>query len=111
MTQNYPVFIHWYKTLNWILSKVDTFPRNIKFTLGDRIVTLAFEILERIIEAIYKKERIFILDEINLCLEKQRILFRISHDRKYLSHRQYEYIIKEINTTGQMIGGWRKQNT
>jgi hypothetical protein len=42
-------------------------------------------------------------------MEKQRVLFRIAHDRRYISTRQYEYIAKAIDEAGKMTGGWRKQ--
>jgi hypothetical protein len=50
-----------------------------------------------------------VLNRANLSLEKLRLLMRISHNRRYISTRQYAYAAKEIDTTGRMIGGWRKE--
>lgn len=109
MREDYPIFVHWYQTLDWILSTVERFPRGARFSIASRLADSALETMELILEAIYTKERVYILDRINLYIEKQRVLFRISHDRRYLSTRQYEYVANALEETGRMVGGWRKQ--
>ena len=113
MTKNeqYPVFKKWYHLLDWILNRCEQFPKSVRFTLSSRIVNLSLDILEGITEAIYSRERLYILDNLNLYIEKLRILFRISFERHYLSVKQYEFISREINEVGKMIGGWRKHCT
>lgn len=108
MKENYPLFVHWYQTLDWILSTVERFPKSAKFSLGNRISEGALDIVELIVEAIYTRKRSHILDRINLGIEKQRVLFRIAHDRRIISTRQYEYISKSLNESGRMVGGWKK---
>ena len=109
MKEDYPLFVHWYKTLDWILSTVERFPKNARFSLASRQAVCALETIELIIVAIYTKKRVHILDRINLHMEKQRVLFRIAYDRRYISVRQYEYIARAIDVAGKMTGGWRKQ--
>ncbi len=111
MTEKYPLFEKWSSTLDWILDTVEKFPKSVRFTLSSRIANISLDILERIIEAIYRKKRLHILYDINLYIEKLRILFRISMARKYISIRQYEYIISQLNETGKMTGGWIKHET
>ncbi|MEO5333744.1 MAG: diversity-generating retroelement protein Avd [Magnetococcus sp. YQC-5] len=110
MKEDYPIFVHWYKTLDWILDTVERFPRNARFTLAARLADDALAVMELIVEAIYTKDRRHILNKVNLVLEKQRVLFRIAHDRHYLSTRQYEYIARALNDAGRMVGGWRKSS-
>lgn len=105
-TTEYPVFSKWYETLGWILDRCEGFPKDVRFTISNRIVNLALEVLDKITEAIYTRNRSGILREINLHLEKLRILFRLSYDRRLLSGAQYEYISEAIYETGKMIGGW-----
>ncbi len=69
---------------------------------------MALDVMERIIEAIYSRERQSPLHSANLSLEKLRVLFQISLDNGYVSIKQYEYIQREIHEVGQMIGGWIK---
>lgn len=109
MKENYPLFVHWYKTLNWILSAIEKFPKNARFSIASRIADAGLDTMESIIEAIYTKDRIHILDRINLHLEKQRVLFRIAFDRHFISAGQHEYIAKALDETGRMTGGWRNQ--
>lgn len=109
MREDYPLFVHWYRTLDWILSSVEKFPKNARFSLASRIADYGLDTMELIIEAIYTKERLHILDRINIYMEKQRVLFRISRDRRYISVRQHEYVAKAIDEAGRMVGGWRKQ--
>lgn len=107
---DYPLFVHWYKTLDWILSAAENFPKSARFSLASRITGSALDTIELIIDAIYTRDRLHILDQVNLHLEKQRVLFRIAHDRRYISTRQYEHIARAIDDAGRMAGGWRKQS-
>jgi len=109
MKENYPIFVQWYKTLDWILNILEHYPRKVRFTLTTRISNEALNTLELIIEAIYSKDRVPIIDKINMSIEKQRIFFRLSFDRQYISLKQHKFISNELNTTGKMAGGWRKQ--
>jgi hypothetical protein len=107
-TSDYPLYVHWYKTLNWILDSVERMPKNVRFTIATRISELSLDIIELIIEAIYQKQRTGPLNAINMKLEKLRVLFRISFERHYLSIRQYEHISRALNEAGKMAGGWQK---
>jgi len=99
---------HWYKTTDWVLDKCDRLPKHTRFTLAGRIANLALETLELITEAAYSKEKKALLTQVNLRLEKLRLLFRLCHDHQYISTAQYEFVQAEINTAGRMCGGWLK---
>ena len=90
---------------------MEKYPRKARFSIASRIADASLDILEEITDAIYQpKQRSKILSRINLKLEKLRVLYRLSHDRKYLSVRQYEHISKALDTTGKMVGGWQKKS-
>lgn len=108
MNPNTPLFDHWYQTLGWILDTVEKYPKNARFSIASKIADLSLDVLEKIIEAVYSKQKTEILNELNLILEKLRVLFRLSHDRRYISGSQYEYISRAVNSAGKMVGGWRK---
>lgn len=111
MSNQYPVYVKWTQTLNWILDTVEKFPKGVRFTLSTRVSNLALDVMEDIIEAIYTKKRIYILKRANVNLEKLRVMLRICEQRHYFSVRQYEFVMKEINETGKMLGGWNKYET
>jgi len=108
MSDSYPIFVKWIATLDWVMDRCEKFPKSARFTLSGRIANISLDVLEGIIEAIYTKDRQHILDRVNLYIEKLRVLFRIAHGRKYLSVTQYEFISRELEETGKMVGGWRK---
>lgn len=110
MKEDYPVYVQWYETLNWILTTVERFPKHVRFSVVSRITDAALDTMAFIIEAIYTKDRRHILEQINLLLEQQRVLFRLAHDRQYLSHKQHEHIANALQIVGRMIGGWRKES-
>ena len=109
MTEDYPAFVAWYRLLDWILDRCEGFPKSVRFTISGRIANLSLDILQRLIEAIYTKQRADILGTINVYIEQLRVLFRLSFERKYLSASQYEYVATELEGFGRMIGGWKKQ--
>jgi len=105
-----PLFILWSDFVHWMLDHTEKFPRHVRFTLSGRIDNYILDIYEKIIEARYTRNRHGILKEIDLNLEKLRLLVRIAHDRKYISHGSYEYASKIIYESGSMLGGWIKAN-
>jgi len=108
MLSDYPIFEKWYSLLDWILDKVDSFPKSVRTTVSERISNLSLNTLELIIEMIYTKNKKPKLNFINLNLEKLRIFFRLCKDRRYISINQYEFVSKEINSVGLMVGGLLK---
>ncbi|MBI5408248.1 MAG: diversity-generating retroelement protein Avd [Nitrospirae bacterium] len=103
-----PAVTKLYDIILWLIPQVEKFPRDYKFTLGDRIVNNLLDSLELLIEAAYSKEKYHLLRKLNLQLEKLRFLIRLSKDLKVMSIKKYAYIPGEINELGKMTGGWIK---
>jgi hypothetical protein len=103
------VFIKWLDFLEWLLPTTDKFPKKVRFSFALRIDNIALDIVEDLIEARYSKDKTQNLKRANLRLEKLRVLLRLSHKMKFLSHTGYEHASRLINEVGKMIGGWRKQ--
>lgn len=108
MKEDYPLFVKWYDLMNYLIDRVEKFPRNVRFTVSDRIFNLVLDISDLIVEAIYTKERKNILKSINLNIERLRIYIRLCHDRKYISTKQLAFITENVNEVGKMVGGWNK---
>ena len=94
--------------LRWLVPAVEKFPRSQKFLLGDRMQTTALDVLERLIEATYARDRAAALKAANLGLEKLRHLFRLAYDLRHIDPRRYEYAAREIDGVGRLIGAWIK---
>ena len=88
--------------------KYTKYPKKYKYTLGERINKHQFDLLEYIIEAKYTTKKKKVLYSANLSLEKLRFMIRISKDLECITTKEYEFISKQINEIGIMIGGWLK---
>ena len=73
-----------YRFLPWLVPAVEKYPRSQKFLPGDRIQSTAIEVLERLVEATYTRERMGLLAQANLGIEKLRFLFRLAMDLRHL---------------------------
>jgi len=97
-----------YGFLTWLIPTLEKFPRSQRFLLGDRIESLALDMLEGLIEATYTRDRIQLLNRVNLRIEKLRFLTRLSMDLRYLDPRRYEYAARALDEIGRLVGAWRK---
>jgi hypothetical protein len=61
-----------YRFLAWLVPTLEKFPKSHKFTIGDRIETIALDILESLIEATYTRERAQHLRRANLGIDGTR---------------------------------------
>lgn len=95
--------------LAWIIPKLDQFPRNRRYTLGEKIETGLLQVLEQLIQAAYQKARSNGLDTANLQLDVVRHLWRLSHTLKSISTQHYGQGAERMVELGRQIGGWRKQ--
>lgn len=97
-----------YHFLVWLIPTVTKFPKNHKFTLGDRIQGTAIDVLEALIEATYTSDRVQHLRHANLGIEKLRFLLRLAADLTLLDRRRYEHAARALDETGRLVGGWIK---
>ncbi len=109
MPEDYKAVPKTYDLIMRLLPQIIKIPRSHRFVLGEKIETTVLHILELLIEATYEKEKIAILKRANIQLEKLRYFIRICKDMKFISIKQYEYVSKEIDEVGRLIGGWIKQ--
>lgn len=101
------------KTYNFVkstLQAVEMMPKSYKFTFGDRLQTMAADLLELSIEAYYapRNEKRRLLLKINILLEKMRHFFRLGYELGLYNSKKYEHFAQQLNEIGKMIGGWLK---
>ena len=97
-----------YQFLLWLGPTLEKFPKDKRYTLGDRIQNQALDILECLIEATYTRDRVLHLRRANLGIEKLRFLFRLAADLKVLDRRRYEFVARTLDETGRSVGAWAK---
>jgi hypothetical protein len=83
--------VKWYDYANWLLDRIDAFPKNQRFIFGQRMADLVLGIMEKLIEATYTREKAGLLREANMKMEVLRWLVRMAKDRQILTTRQYEF--------------------
>ncbi|MCB9266501.1 MAG: diversity-generating retroelement protein Avd [Lewinellaceae bacterium] len=89
---------------------ISQLPRSYKFTYGDRVQKLLFDLLELLLEAFYSPppQKRALLQKTNLTLEKLRYLVRLGFDLQLYSSENYQKLAKQLNEIGKMTGGWLK---
>jgi hypothetical protein len=98
-----------YDLLKWLMPAVSKYPKDKRFTLGARIEDKLLSMLELLINANYSREKLDYLKKANLDLEVFRHLIRLSFDLRFIDLRRYEYVSREADEIGRLIGGWIKQ--
>jgi len=86
------------------------FPKNLRFTLGEKIESAILNILEYLFIASYqdRKEK---LPTIRLAVRKTDLLkffLRVSWELHALDNKKYILISEKVHEVGRMIGGWQK---
>ncbi|MEB3826031.1 diversity-generating retroelement protein Avd [Phormidium sp. CCY1219] len=104
-----PIIQKTYDLIRWYVPILNRLPRNHKFTLGDRITTGLYDILEGLILARYATEKLSRLEQLNSKLDILRYQTRLLFDFDLISANRYEYAGKSINDIGGDLGGWIKQ--
>ncbi len=97
-----------YQFMLWLIPTVEKFPRSHKFSLGERVQNTALDVLEGLVEASYRRDRQTLLAQVNMKLEKLRILLRLATDLQCLDMRRYEFAARALDEIGRMVGGWIK---
>jgi len=97
-----------YDLILWYGKKIIYYPKKYKYNLGERITDIFLDVIENIIEAQYSSKKYYFLRKTNILLEKLRIMIRLSKDLQCITIKEYEYMTRETNEIGKMVGGWEK---
>ncbi len=108
MKKELPIFTEWYAVVGTLLERVGRFPRNLRPTLGRRLLDRSLDVLDHIVRLRYSRRRSELFGEANLSLEQVRILLRLAFERRLISAGQYAELAEAIDGCGRMLGGWRR---
>jgi hypothetical protein len=104
-----PIIQKTYDLIKWYVPILHQLPRDHKFTLGERIITGLYDLLEGLIHTRFSRDKLAQLQALNTRLDILRYQTRLLLDFKLLSIRRYEYVGQQFNTIGIDLGGWIKQ--
>src|SRR5712692_3444848 len=94
-----------YDLILWSCNHTSRFPRNHRFVLGERIERNLYDLLEKLINAKYTRQRQGLVEQANLMLEILRFQMRLAKDLQCLQTNSYAFAAKAINEIGKLVGG------
>ncbi len=104
-----PIVTKAYDFTQWLLPRVQDFPRSSRFLLGDRLIATMLDILEGLVEASHRRDKRVVLEDVSAKLDRLRLLIRLSHDLKLVNLKRYEHAAGALTELGAMLGGWMRQ--
>lgn len=104
-----PIIQKTYDLIKWYVPILNRLPRSHKFSLGDRVTTELYDILESLTLARYAKEKLLLLEPLNGKIDLIRLQTRLMLDFELMKPDRYEYASKLIVEIGTQLGGWINQ--
>ncbi len=95
----------------WMMPKLDHFPRNRRFTLGQHLEQALLAALESLVEAAYSKQPQAALAQANRKVSVARHLWRMSMELGLIGSRAHQHGARLIVNLGRQTGGWLKHNS
>ena len=106
-----PVIQKTYDLIKYYIPILNRLPKNHKFTLGDRVITELYNLLEGLITAQYSEEKLNLLKALNGKLSILRYQTRLLYDFELIAMKRYQYIMQHLNEIGKNLGRWIKQQS
>ena len=107
-----PIIQKTYDLIVWYVPRINKFPRDFRFSMGDRVQDTLYSLLEGLIRARYTRERLGLLEELNSTLDILRYQTRLCRQFDLIDERRYEFVSSRIHEIGTDLGGWlRTQRT
>lgn len=88
---------------------INGFPKAQKFVLGQQIQNCLLDIARLIVQANKQRgSRLALLAQVDVEIEKLRLLIRLAKDLRMVSVKQYGALAERSNEIGRLLGGWIK---
>ena len=110
VNESYPVIVKTYNLTLWYIKKLNSLPKNHRYTLGEKIQNTLINLLLILSDTIYSKDKKTLLQKANKEIEKLRLLTRLLRDLKIISTDNFRFITSSLDEVGQMVGGWMKSS-
>jgi len=107
--QELPIIQKTYDLIKWYVPHLNKLPRDHKFSLGNRLISGLYDLLEGLISARFASEKLDTLTHLNTHLDILRYQTRLLYDFSLLNLQRYEYVSHQFNDIGIDLGGWIKQ--
>ena len=107
-----PLYTLLTEVVGWTLDRTADIPKSQRFTFGQRLDNLTLDALQSVVKAVFASEarrKQEFLSELMLILEQVQVLWRLVHDRHWISQQQLLHISGKLDEAGRMANGWRQQ--
>ena len=98
--------------VGWTLDRTADIPKSQRFTFGQRLDNLTLDALQLVTRAVFASEarvKAECLAEVILLLEQLQTLWRLVHERRWISQQQLLFVSGRLSEAGRMSTGWRQQ--
>lgn len=107
-----PLYTLLMELAGWTLDRTADIPKNARFTFGQRVDNLTLDALQDAVRALRSpagRLRQEALARLDLCLEQLRVLWRLVHQRRWISQNQLLHVQSRLEEAGRMVGGWMRK--
>lgn len=111
MTEDLIIYQKVYDLILYAFPILNRFPKNQRFVLAQQIQNSMLEIQKKIVEANKLRNRRRLQFEIDIELDKLKMLIRLSKDLKLIDVKKYEQFTIRLTEIGRLLGGWMRSST
>ena len=108
-TEKLLVFQKVYDFCLWMMPHTEKFPKIQRFALAQEINKSLIKLLTEIVSINLKKDKVKDIKDLNIFVDKLRIMIRLSKDLHFISIKRYKYASEKLEEIGRLLGGWIKQ--
>lgn len=106
-----PVYKSSYDLLMEIFELVKHFPREYKYTVGEKLKDEALEMIMNIYRANTRQQKKDTLQNAREHLEVVRLLMRLTKDMKQINVNRFVDVNKKIENISKQLTGWQKASS
>ena len=108
MAEEFVILTRAFDLLDWLLPKVEQFPRVYRNSVVQRLMAAALDFQEALFDAQSQggTTRQKHLRSADAALNKVRLYLRLAHHWKWLNAGQYRHVSALVAELGRMLGGW-----
>ncbi|MCP4934078.1 MAG: diversity-generating retroelement protein Avd [bacterium] len=112
MKEQMVILTRTFDLLEWLLPKIERFPKLYRYSVTRRLMDAALDFQEELFRArkLRGSSRHKRLLECDANLDLIRLYLRLAHQWQWLSDGQYEHVSKQVTEIGRLLGGWLKRS-
>lgn len=106
--QHLPIYKTGYELLGQVVRATKEFPREHKFTLGQRLRDEVIDVLVLVYRANSQKDKTPVLAEILERVLVIELIVRLCHDQRILARKSYASLTEMVESLARQTEGWKR---